>query len=71
MARIPPGLVYDAELQLFVADVDEHEAYKRGKATNRQVNIDTTMTKEDMTSSSHPCLLASLDLTYLSLGTTG
>lgn len=37
MGRVPSSYAYDAELQLFVADLEEHEAFKRGKATCRQV----------------------------------
>ncbi|CAM9489910.1 unnamed protein product, partial [Scytosiphon promiscuus] len=33
---VPMGSLYDPALQLFVHDNDEHEAYKRGRATERQ-----------------------------------
>ncbi|CAM9297184.1 unnamed protein product [Ectocarpus sp. 12 AP-2014] len=37
MARaVPAGSLYDPSLELFVHDNDEHEAYKRGRATERQ-----------------------------------
>lgn len=38
MARMPSSYLYDAELQLFVSDLEEHEAFKRGKATVRQAS---------------------------------
>lgn len=34
--RLPSGLGYDEELKVFVVDVESHEAYKRGKAVDRQ-----------------------------------
>eukprot|EP00752_Nemacystus_decipiens_P006103 g5507.t2 len=37
MARVvPAGSLYDPSLRLFVHNNDEHEAYKRGRATERQ-----------------------------------
>ncbi|CAM9309283.1 unnamed protein product, partial [Hapterophycus canaliculatus] len=33
---VPAGSLYDPALELFVYDNDEHEAYKRGRATERQ-----------------------------------
>jgi len=38
MSRIPDGFGYDKELNVFIKDVDMHDAYKRGKATARQVH---------------------------------
>ena len=37
MARVPDDMGYDQELQIFVKDFEDHDAYKRGKATFRQV----------------------------------
>lgn len=39
MSRVPPGVSYDNDLQVFVKDRDDHEAYKRGKVTSRQVGL--------------------------------
>lgn len=36
MQRIPSGLAYDEELKVFVTDLEAHNAYKRGKAIERQ-----------------------------------
>lgn len=36
MQRIPSGLAYDEELKVFVTDIEAHNAYKRGKAVERQ-----------------------------------
>ena len=37
MSRVPEGFSYDSEFNVFVKDLEEHEAYKRGRATQRQV----------------------------------
>jgi hypothetical protein len=37
MGRIPDSFTFDTEMQIFVKDVEHHEAYKRGKAVPRQV----------------------------------
>jgi hypothetical protein len=36
MQRVPGGLAHDEDTQLFVHDIEEHEAYRRGKAVERQ-----------------------------------
>jgi len=36
MARLRPGLAYDEEMKVFVYDLEEHEAFRRGKAVDRQ-----------------------------------
>jgi hypothetical protein len=36
MQRIPPNLGYDDEMKVFVLDPEAHNAYKRGKAVERQ-----------------------------------
>lgn len=36
MQRIPPSLGYDDEMKVFVLDPEAHNAYKRGKAVERQ-----------------------------------
>jgi len=35
MARLPAGMAFDEEMKVFVFDLDEHEAYRRGVATPR------------------------------------
>jgi hypothetical protein len=39
MQRLPPGIAYDEELKIFVSDIEAHEAYKRGKACERQDKV--------------------------------
>lgn len=36
IARIPPGFGYDEDLKVFVSNMEEHDAYKRGRAVDRQ-----------------------------------
>lgn len=36
MQRLPGGLAYDEEMKVFVTDIETHEAYRRGKAVERQ-----------------------------------
>jgi hypothetical protein len=36
MQRLPPGIAYDDGLKVFINDEEAHEAYKRGKAVDRQ-----------------------------------
>lgn len=36
LQRIPPGFAYDEEMKVFVADLEEHDAYRRGRAVDRQ-----------------------------------
>jgi hypothetical protein len=36
MERLPQGLAYDEEMKVFVTDMDTHEAYRRGRAVDRQ-----------------------------------
>jgi hypothetical protein len=36
MQRLPPGIAYDDGLKIFINDEEAHEAYKRGKAVDRQ-----------------------------------
>ena len=36
MQRVPAGLAYDEDMKVFVHDIEAHEAYRRGKAVERQ-----------------------------------
>lgn len=36
LQSLPCGLAYDEEMKVFVTDIETHEAYKRGKAVERQ-----------------------------------
>lgn len=36
MQRLPGGLAYDEDMKVFVTDIETHEAYRRGKAVDRQ-----------------------------------
>lgn len=36
MQRIPDGMAYDEDMKVFVFDKETHEAYRRGKAVDRQ-----------------------------------
>ena len=36
MQRLPAGIGYDEELKVFVSDIESHEAFKRGRAIDRQ-----------------------------------
>lgn len=36
MQRLPGGLAYDEDMKVFVTDMETHEAYRRGKAVERQ-----------------------------------
>jgi hypothetical protein len=36
MQRLPGGLAYDEDMKVFVTDIETHEAYRRGKAVERQ-----------------------------------
>lgn len=36
MQRLPSGLLYDEEMKVFVSDISLHEAYRRGRAVDRQ-----------------------------------
>jgi hypothetical protein len=36
LQRMPTGVGYDEELKVFVSDMDAHNAYKRGRAVDRQ-----------------------------------
>jgi len=36
MQRVPPGMAYDEDMKVFVHDIESHEAYRRGKAVERQ-----------------------------------
>jgi hypothetical protein len=36
MQRVPAGFGYDEEMKIFVADLEEHDAYRRGRAVDRQ-----------------------------------
>lgn len=36
MQRLPPGRFYDEDMKVFVADLEAHEAYRRGRAVERQ-----------------------------------
>ncbi len=40
MQRIPKDIFFDQELQIFVHDLETHDAYKRGKAVDRQDKLD-------------------------------
>ena len=39
MQRLPGGLAYDEDMKVFVTDIESHEAYRRGKAVDRQDRI--------------------------------
>lgn len=36
MQRMPSGIAYDEEMKVFVTDIETHEAFRRGKAVERQ-----------------------------------
>ena len=36
MQRLPPGKAYDENMKVFVADMETHDAYRRGRAVDRQ-----------------------------------
>ena len=36
MQRIPPEIAFDEEMKVFISDFESHDAYKRGKAVDRQ-----------------------------------
>lgn len=36
LQRIPPGYAYDEEMKVFVSNLEEHDAYRRGRAVDRQ-----------------------------------
>jgi hypothetical protein len=36
MQRMPSGVAYDEEMKVFVTDIETHEAFRRGKAVERQ-----------------------------------
>jgi hypothetical protein len=36
MQRLPGGLAYDEDMKVFVSNMEVHEAYRRGKAVDRQ-----------------------------------
>jgi len=42
MARVPPGMAFDEDMKVFIMDMEAHEAYRRGKAVDRQDKTDTT-----------------------------
>lgn len=44
MQRIPPSGAYDDELKIFITDIDAHEAFKRGRAVDRQDKGDALRT---------------------------
>ena len=39
MQRIPNGLAYDEDMKVFVYDIESHDAYRRGKAVERQDKV--------------------------------
>jgi hypothetical protein len=39
LQRIPPGMGYDEEMKVFVSDLAEHEAFRRGRAVDRQDRV--------------------------------
>jgi len=41
MNRLPTGIAYDDSLKIFVTDLESHDAYKRGRAVNRQDKSDS------------------------------
>lgn len=43
MQRVPSLGAYDAELKIFVQDIEAHEAFKRGRAVDRQDKGDSVM----------------------------
>jgi len=36
MARLPDGMAFDEQMKLFVVDMEEHDAFRRGRAVDRQ-----------------------------------
>jgi len=40
MQRVPSGVTFDEEMKVFVFDKESHEAYRRGKAVERQDKVD-------------------------------
>lgn len=40
MQRVPSGVTFDEEMKVFVFDKESHEAYRRGKAVDRQDKVD-------------------------------
>jgi hypothetical protein len=42
MKRLPPGIAFDEDMKVFVHNLDEHEAYRRGKAVDRQDRAGTS-----------------------------
>jgi hypothetical protein len=44
MQRIPPTGAYDDDLKVFVVDIESHEAFKRGRAVDRQDKGDALTT---------------------------
>jgi len=42
MSRVPQGIAYDEEMKLFVFDLENHEAYRRGKAVTREDRTQVT-----------------------------
>ena len=39
MQRLPNGLAYDEDMKVFITNIEMHEAYRRGKAVDRQDKI--------------------------------
>ena len=44
MQRIPSGLAYDEDMKVFVYDIETHDAYRRGKAVERQDKVTIILT---------------------------
>lgn len=42
MARVPQGIAYDEEMKMFIFDLENHEAYRRGKAVTREDRTQVT-----------------------------
>lgn len=46
LQRVQPGVGYDEGLKLFVSDLETHEAFKRGRAVERQDQVAITLVVE-------------------------
>lgn len=44
MQRVPAGMAFDEDMKVFVMDMETHEAYRRGKAVDRQDRGDSLQT---------------------------
>jgi len=65
MQRIPSGVTFDEDMKVFVFDRETHEAYRRGKAVDRQDRGDALQTYTVVESSEELRLLGCLVLSTL------